>query len=220
MSRTPSEINDNILKYIRNVFAQEDEFLLHLVEESKSFGFPQISIAPEQAVFLQFLIKSTGVCNILEIGSLFGYSSICMARALPEGGTITAVEMNSAYAGFIRKKVELAGLSEKVKVVHSNAVKFLESYKPEKPLDMVFLDADKTNYKYYLDKITPLLKKGGIVAADNALAFGYIAEEEIEESQKIDVLAIRKFNTYLANHPSYLSSIVTLGDGIALGVKL
>lgn len=220
MSRNQSSISENTTDYIRHLFSNEDKFLEDLVEQSKILGFPQISIAPEQASFLQFLIKSSASKYVLEIGSLFGYSAISMARALPEGGKLIALEINKEFSEFVRKKAEEAGLSDKIEVVNSNALDFLRSYNPEFQYDLVFLDADKTNYINYLDEITPLLRSGGIVAADNALAFGYIAEEEIDESRSKDIYAMRKFNEYLANHNQYLSSFSTLGDGIALGVKI
>ncbi len=222
MSRIPTQIDEKTIDYIRNLFAPEDDFLKDLLHQSQRLNFPQISIAPEQAVFLQFLIKASGAKNILEVGSLFGYSAISMARALPNGGKLIAVEIDERFAKFIRKKASEAGLSDKIEVVNANAVEFLESYSSETLFDFVFLDADKTNYVNYLNLVTPLLKKGGILAADNALAFGFIADDEIEidESRLNDIKAMREFNSYLANHKAFLSSFVTLGDGIAMGVKL
>lgn len=220
MSRNQTDINEKVIDYIRDTFVREEEFLVKLVEKSLDEGFPQISISPEQGNFLRFLLKSINAKNVIEIGSLFGYSAISIAWALPEGGKLIAVEKNPDYADFIREQSRLAGVEKKIEVIAEDALNFLSRFKPEKELDFIFLDADKVNYIKYFELLNPFLRKGGIMAADNALAFGYICEDEIEESRKADVLAMRDFNKMLSTHPQFFSSLVRMGDGLALGVKI
>ncbi len=220
MSRKQTDINEKIQHYIRDTFVKEEEFLAELVEKSRKAGFPQISISPEQGRFLRFLLKSIKAKHVIEIGSLFGYSAISMAWALPEDGKLIAVEMNPDYAEFIMEQCRLAGVEKKVDVVAENALSFLSAFKPEKKFDFVFLDADKVNYIKYFDMLNPLLRKGGIMAADNALAFGFIAEDEIGAGRKADVLAMREFNKMLSTHPQFFSSLLQMGDGLAIGIKI
>jgi caffeoyl-CoA O-methyltransferase len=218
MSSKTTELTAKTEEYLNGLFSAEDEFLSGLRSRSLQRGLPDIAISGLQASFLQFLIKSINAENILEIGSLGGFSAISMARALPPTGKLTALEINPDYAAYISLEARDAGLENIISVVNTDAKTFLRDYKPSRPLDLVFIDADKTSYIEYLDLVTPLLKKGGIVAVDNALAFGMVAQSEITDDEEVS--AIREFNIYLADHPAYQSCIVTLGDGMAMGVKL
>lgn len=218
MSARPTEITDNIYSYILERFSGEDEFLTRLNEEAKEENFPPIHISPDQSRFLLFFLKAIGAKNILEIGSLAGYSAISMARGLPDGGKVIALEKFKKNCDFIRRKVKEAGLDDKIEVVEGDARDFLKTYEPSEPLDFIFIDADKRSYKHYVEKLTPHLRKGGIVCADNALAFGHIASEAPEEERK-NVQAIRDFNDWMVANDNYECTLVTMGDGMLMCVK-
>ena len=217
MSLTQTLIDENISAYIEENFSVEESFLTELREEASAAGFPDISISSSQARFLQFLLRSIEARNVLEIGSLAGYSAIAMALMLPPDGKLTAIEIEPAHAQFIRRKVEEAGLEDIITVRNENAIDFLKTYKPDFALDFVFIDADKTSYLEYLKKTIPLLRKGGIIAIDNALAFGRIADEDDFGE---DVQAIREVNQYLLTNKSLLTSLNPLGDGLVIGIKI
>lgn len=220
MSVQPTLIGREISGYITSMFSCEDEFLGRLRLEAAANGIPEICISPEQGLFLQFLIKAANIKSILEIGSLAGYSAITMARALPEDGKVTALEIELEYAHFIKRKAEEAGLSGKIEVVNIDAHKYIESIRESgRQFDLIFLDADKKNYTDYFIKCSNLLRKGGIFAADNAFAFGEILTEYPENDNE-EVEAIRKFNAYIRKRNDYTSCIVPVGDGLVLAVKL
>jgi caffeoyl-CoA O-methyltransferase len=218
MSSKPTLITDEINDYLNLNFSREDDFLKGLIKKSVEMGFPQIHISPLQAAFLQFIIKSTGAKYIMEIGSLAGYSAISMARALPEDGKLIALEINPKYASFIKDRTKKAGLDHVISVENIYALDFIESFSPEYKLDLVFIDADKKNYKNYAEKTAPLLRKGGLIIADNALGFGYIADKDPERANEVE--PIRQFNKWFFENPEFFSSFVTIGDGLLMGVKL
>jgi len=175
MSSSPTQVTEEIYQYLRKNFSSEDEFLRNLKKEAKEAGIPEICISEEQGKFLQFFLKSINAKYVLEIGSLAGYSAITMARALPKGGKLIAVEIFDKNARFIEKMAQDAGLADKIEVINADAKDFLGSWKPDFELDFVFVDADKKGYKKYFELTTPLIRRGGVFAADNALGFGHIA---------------------------------------------
>jgi predicted O-methyltransferase YrrM len=220
MSVQPTLISREISEYILTKFSCEDEFLEQLRAEAKENGIPEICISPEQGSFLQFLVKAANTKRVLEIGSLAGYSSITIARALPDDAKLTALEIELEYAHFIRRKVHEAGLEHKIHVINTNALNYLDSIKSDgEQFDLIFLDADKRNYIEYFEKCVPLLQKGGIFAADNAFAFGELLSE-VHGRDNEEVEAIRMFNDYIRLQKNFMSCILPVGDGMILAVKL
>jgi caffeoyl-CoA O-methyltransferase len=219
MSQKPTQVDDKLFEYLKENFSSEDDFLTNLVEDARKEGIPDISISPEQGLFMQFMIKSLNVRNVLELGTLAGYSAITMGRALPENGKLITVENEYLHAVFASQKIKEAGLENIIEVQNSDALEFLKIYRPEEPLDFVFVDADKPNYARYLDILTPMIKIGGVFAADNAFAFGFVAQSKPERNSD-DVKSITGFNHYFRNHKQYSVCMVPVGDGMIMGVKL
>ncbi|MDT3738171.1 MAG: O-methyltransferase [Candidatus Kapabacteria bacterium] len=219
MSQKPTQVDDRLFEYLKVNFSSEDDFLSNLVIEARDEGIPDISISPEQGLFIQFMLKTINAKNVLELGTLAGYSAITMARALPENGKLITVENEYIHAIFAERKIKEAGLNGIIEIQNSEALDFLEYYKPEEPLDFIFIDADKQNYKRYLDKLTPMLRIGGIFAADNAFAFGFVASSKPERNPE-DVKSITGFNQYFRSHEQYSVCMVPVGDGMIMGVKL
>lgn len=220
MSIRPTQVSTDIHDYILKHFSAEDEFLNQLLLDAEKYDIPNIHIAADQGRFLQFILKTINAKNVLEVGSLAGYSAIIMARALQEGGTVTALELNPDYADFIRKKASDAGLKDKIKVIVGDAKTILRSFQPDHKFDLAFVDADKLAYSEYLDLIEPKLRIGGIIAVDNALGFGEIAKEFPDDSKLDEVKAIQRFNEALSKNDNFLSCLVPVGDGMAMGVKI
>lgn len=219
MSSRPTFITDEIFNYLCENFSAEDTTLENLKKEAIAYGIPEICISPEQGKFLQFFLRSINAKYVLEIGSLFGYSAIIMAEALPDDGKVICLEIFKKNADFITEQVAKLGLSHKIEVITMDAVKFLQDFKPDYELDFVFIDADKKAYSKYMELSTPLLRKGGILCADNALAFGHIAEPN-PKNEPGNVKAIQQYNQNLISNPKYFSCLVTMGDGMAMGYKL
>lgn len=219
MSSRPTEITNEIFNYLLDNFSAEDEFLVNLKKEASEQGIPEICISPEQGRFLQFYLKSINAKYVLEIGSLAGYSAIVMARALPSDGKVIAVELNPRNAEFIKLQAEKAGLSHIIEVVNQDAQNFVKDFKPDYELDFVFIDADKRAYHKYFDYTAPLVRIGGVICADNALAFGMIAQENPESEPK-NVNALKRYNEKVINDKGFFTTLVTMGDGMAMSLKL
>ena len=219
MSLKSTVITDEIENYINVNFAPENDFQKKLKQAAKIKNFPQIVISPQQAGFLQFLIKAINARYILEIGSLYGYSAISMAYFLPKDGKLISLEKNKDLAKYIKFNSKRADLSDIIEVHNVEALGFLKTYKPDFAFDLIFIDADKQQYPDYLRYGTKLLRKGGIIAADNALAFGDIAKRHLT-SRKDEVMYLRKFNKILSDPSRYKSCLLPIGDGLAMGIKL
>jgi len=219
MSSRPTLVTEEIFDYLLHNFSAEDEFLAKLKVDASLEKIPEICISAEQGRFLEFYLKSINAKYVLEIGSLAGYSAITMARALPEGGKVIALEIFKKNAYFIRNKVKEAGLEDKIEVINEDAAKFLKNYKPDFEFDFVFIDADKKNYSNYMEMTYPLLRKGGVICGDNALGFGHIAEKD-PKSEPGNVKAIQTFNQNMKNHKGLFTTLVTMGDGMCMGIKL
>ncbi len=214
MKGTP--LNDRLVDYMIDLFPSEDNLLRELLEEAERAGIPPIQISPEQGTFLGVFLRAIGARRVIEIGTLGGYSAIVMARALPEGGHVDTLEIDPLHADFARDQFRKAGLREKITLHLGAGVDLLErTLKGNEPYDFAFIDADKPSYVRYVDLLLPMMRPGGVIAGDNALAWGEVADER---SDREDVQGIRAFNRYMADHPDIDATIVPVGDGMCIGV--
>ncbi len=213
-------ITEELEKYLYDNFTSEDELLRSIAENCwAEAGIPQINITSYQANFLQFLVKSINAKNILEIGTLAGYSSIVMARAAGTDSHILTIEKKPLHAEYAQKNIKAANLEKNIKIVVANAVDFIKKFTPEEPLDLIFLDADKSNYYKYLVALTPHLKKGGLLIADNAFAFGFLLDTAPERNPE-EVRSMLRFHQELLKRNDYFTSLAPIGDGMLISVKL
>lgn len=225
MSYHRTEITPELDEYIYRNFSADDEFLASLRRQAMMFKIPDISIAPDQAKFLQFLLRTLNAKYVLEVGTLAGYSAIVMARTLPKDGKLVSIESNNLHYKFACEKIYEADLQDIIEVHHALALDFLADFKPDYPLDFVLLDADKKNLEKYVEICTPLMRKGGVIAIDNSFILGNltVSDPELDDVHKHrihDVIAVRKFNEYFRDNPNFESCLLTLGDGMLLGVKV
>lgn len=222
MSRTSTFLTEELNAYLAEKFSGEDIFLSELQREAAEAGIPAISIAPEQTSFLQVLLKSINAKRVVEIGSLAGYSAIAMARVLPSNGNLIACEINPEYCKFIRRKSREAFLDHIIEVREGPALATLESLgSSDAPVefDLAFIDADKPNYLRYFEALFPMIRKGGLIVGDNALAWGHVHEPQ-PDFEPNNVAALRAFNDLIASHSGMLATLVPLGDGMVIGLKL
>ena len=209
-------------RYIADLFAPTDAALAAVERSIEEAGMPHISVSPTEGKLLHLLALLCNAGRILEIGTLAGYSTIWMARALPAGGRLITIEANPAHAEVARKNIERAGLEERVSVRVGRALDVLPDMveEGEEPFDMIFIDADKPPYAEYLGWALQLARPGTLILADNVVRGGDVLTEDATDP---DTAGIRRFNDALAAHPR-VSSIVlqSVGkrghDGIALAV--
>lgn len=215
MSEEPTAVTEAHFRYLAARTTQEDPFLRDLKAAAAKAGIPSISIAPEQAAFMQILLRLTRARLVIEVGTLAGYSAIAMARALPPDGKVTTIEINREHAAFARAWVAKSDVATKVDVRLGPGREILRTV-PDLAADACFLDADKGSYREYLDESMRFLRPGGLVMADNAFAFGQLLDENPTDA---DVPAVRAFNDYVPTVKGLQSIVVPLGDGLWVGVK-
>jgi predicted O-methyltransferase YrrM len=207
-------ITEELFNYIVENFAAEDDVLMRLPAEAEKQGVPMIHISPEQGKFLQVLMKIARAKRVVEIGSLFGYSTIWMARALPPGGRLITLEVHPLHARVTRQNVALAGLAERVEVREGKALDLLRALDADGPFDLAFIDADKPSYVAYLEQLLRLVRPGGVIVGDNASAHGDVWESHSDDF----VSSMRAFNQRMATEPRLTSLLVPISDGMCVGV--
>lgn len=192
----------------------EDDFLRELKTAAGAAGIPPIWIAPEQASFMQILLKLARARDVVEVGTLAGYSAIQMARALPEGGRVRTIELDARHADFAQQWIARSDVASRIELLRGRGADVLERL-PGASFDAAFLDADKAGYPAYLCECLRIVRKGGLILADNAFAFGQLLDAAPTDR---DVPAVRAFNEMVPRIRNLHSVIVPLGDGLWVGV--
>ena len=206
---------------IENLFLPDDPALAAALADSAAAGLPEIAVSPAQGKLLTVLARAVGARRILEIGTLGGYSAICLARALPADGRLVTLELNPAHAIVAQTNIARAGLAGRVEVRVGPAIASLAHLAAEggPPFDLIFIDADKPSYIAYLEASLPLARPGALIIADNVVRFGRI----LDPGDDANAEGARRFNERLAADPR-LNAIVlqTVGrkghDGFAIAV--
>ena len=203
-------------RYLAARTVQEDDFLRELNRAATVAGMPSISVPPEQASFMQILLKLCKAREVVEVGTLAGYSAIAMARALPPGGYVRTIEISAAYADFAEHWIARSDVADRIEVYLGAGQDILPTF-ADNSADAAFLDADKPNYPLYLQQCLRIVRRGGLIMADNAFAFGQLFDEQATEAK---ILAVRSFNDLMAGVTALHSIIVPFTDGCWIGVKL
>lgn len=202
-------------QYVTDLFASEDDVLRWIQAETRRNEMPQISLSPQEGRLLQFLLQSVGAHKAVEIGTLAGYSGTWLARGLPEDGVLYTMEYSPKHAEVARASFERAGVSSKVHLFQGAALETLKQIEGKGPFDFIFIDADKPTYPQYLEWAVDHLRPGGMVTAHNAFGGGRVAEPDGEYAREM-----RTFNQMLADDPRLSSTILSVGDGMAAGIKV
>ncbi len=205
--------------YIQRLYSSEDELLEQIRLKAGEIAKP-IQIGPEEGKLLQILIKLHGASKIVEIGTLLGYSTIYMARAIKDSGKIYSIEKNHQYAWLAENNFAAAGLADKIELLEGKANIKLEELKTKAPFDMVFIDADKINYPYYLDWAYSNLAAGGILVADNTLLFDAVYQDSPPSNIRAElVAAMQEFNEALADKNKFDALLLPYSEGFSIAVK-
>ena len=216
MSESSTLVTAAHFEYLAARTRGDDALLRDLKAAARDAGLPPISIAPEQASFLQILLRATGAREVVEVGTLGGYSAIAMARALPPGGRLRTIEYEKKHAEFARAWIARSDVADRITVFHGKGMDVLPGFEADSA-DAAFLDADKASYPDYLRESLRIVVPGGLVMVDNAFAFGQLLDERPRDRE---VAAVRAFNDVMAKETRLQSVIVPIGDGVWVGVKL
>ncbi len=219
MSNKTLGLESQLYDYLLSVSLREPDILQQLREETADLPNAMMQIAPEQGQFMALLVQLLGATKTLEVGVFTGYSSLCVALALPPNGKIVACDVSEEYTAVARRYWEAAGVAEKIELQLAPALetldKLLESGQAE-TFDFAFIDADKGNYYGYYERSLQLIRPGGLIAIDNVLWSGRVADpQERDGSTK----AIRAFNEKLHQDERVTLSLVPIADGLTLALK-
>jgi predicted O-methyltransferase YrrM len=218
----PDETWTAVDRYLAKLFVPPDAALDAALEASAAAGLPDIQVSPLQGKLLHLLARSHRVGNILEIGTLGGYSTIWLARALPAGGRLVTLEYEPKHAGAARANIARAGLADMVEIRIGRALETLPQLAAEGrgPFDLIFIDADKESYPEYLDWALKLSRRGSLIVADNVVREGAVIDPGDDQPP---VIGIRRFNENLANDPRLTATVIQVVgskgyDGLAMAV--
>jgi predicted O-methyltransferase YrrM len=215
MSESSTLVTAAHFEYLAARTAGDDAFLVRLKSAAREAGLPSISIAPEQGSLMQILLRAAGAREVIEVGTLSGYSAIWMARALPPGGRVKTIEFAKKHADFARAWIAKSDVFDRVHVLEGKGIDVLPTFARDSA-DAAFLDADKASYPAYLEESLRIVRSGGLILVDNAFAFGQLLDERPKDRE---VLAVRAFNDLMAAEKRVQGVIVPIGDGLWVGVK-
>ena len=207
------EITEKLKNYINDFGLKLDPVQKEIIEYNNSLGdIKRMQIDPSQCYFLHLIIKITNIKNVLEIGTFTGLSALSISLALPDDGKLIALDKNEETNKVATSFFKKANQDHKIKTIIKPALESLEELKNNK-FDMVFIDADKMNYKEYYEKSLKLINKNGLIIIDNVLWHGEVADKENLDKYTVN---IREFNTYVANDKRVEQIIIPLGDGMTV----
>jgi caffeoyl-CoA O-methyltransferase len=204
-----------IAAYVERVFRPEDETLVEIRERSTAAGLPEIQVGRLDGLLLEVLVRAASAKRAVEVGTLGGYSGICILRGMPANGELHSCELSEHHAEVARESFRRAGFAERANVHVGPALETLPNLSAKGPFDVCFIDADKVGYPAYLDWAASNLRVGGIVLADNTFAWGGIVSNE-----EPGAVALRAFNQKIAGDRRFRATIVPTAEGLTMGVKL
>ena len=208
------------LDYIRKLYAPQDALLEEIASALEARNIA-IQIGPEEGKLLQLLIHMSGVRTVVEVGSLFGYSAIWMARALPAGGKLYACNMDPDHINMARGYFGRSDVKDRIEMVEGDAHKTLPTLNAKGPFDMLFIDAEKEGYNAYLDWAESNIRKGGLIVADNTLLFDAVAHDEPPPGTAPATWKhMRRFNQRLADERKYHALLLPTEEGLTVAIKL
>jgi len=213
----PDIITQETLKYLASI-RRDTSPLIRAMEENAATGYIPI-LDKDSASLLEILVRTSRAKTVLEIGTAIGYSTIRIAAAIPENGTVYTIEKSTDMIPLAQNNIEASGLAHKIKLLKGDAMQIL--LKMDITFDMIFLDADKEDYLRLFEFSLPLLKKGGLYIADNLLWHGYTSSnEELPQKYLRSTGLIREFNKIFFNSPALQATLIPVGDGLGVGFKL
>lgn len=219
ISDAAGKLQPHLYDYLLSVSLREPKILAQLRQETAQHPSGGMQIAPDQGQFMALLLQLMGAKKVLEIGTFTGYSTLWMALALPPDGTVTACDVDKDYTAIARRYWQTAGVADKITLHLAPALDTLDrllATEQAGTFDFAFIDADKTNYSYYYEKSLALLKPGGLIAIDNVLWGGAVADPDETDD---DTVALRDLNKTLYQDERIDVSMLAIADGLTLALK-
>lgn len=219
MSDTTLNLTPKVYDYLLNVSLREPTVLKNLRTETHKLSNAIMQISPEQGQFMSLLVELINAKKTLDIGTFTGYSALAVALTLPANGKVIACDVSTEWTDIAKQFWAAAGVSNKIDLRIGPAIDTLQNLidnGESNTFDFAFIDADKVNYEQYYQKAFTLLRQGGLIAIDNVLFFGKVADEKENDE---NTMAIRALNTKLLNDNRVTISMLSIGDGLTLARK-
>jgi caffeoyl-CoA O-methyltransferase len=219
MSNRTLNLNDHLYDYLLSVSLREAEILAQLRRETAQHPMQSMQISPEQGQFMALLVQLMGAKKTLEVGVFTGYSSLVVALALPADGKVVACDVSEEYTAIARRYWQQAGVDHKIDLRIAPALETLDQLiasGQSGTFDFAFIDADKSNYDAYFERALQLIRPGGLVAIDNVLWSGQVADPAVQDNRTTQ---IRALNQKLLHDTRITLSLVPIGDGLTLALK-
>jgi len=208
---------NHIVDYLQKTLPETQGYLREMENYAHEYNVPIIQ--KEVRCFLGTLLRYKSPANIVELGTAIGYSSLFFSQYIKDGGKIITFEREKEYYDIAMSNISKMGKSDCVEVIFGDAYENVRKINGK--FDMIFMDANKSMYRYYLDTLFPMLNVGGIVVCDNILYKGMISNDDLAPRKQNTIIEnIKDFLTYISNHDKLETSIVPIGDGVSLSVKL
>jgi len=215
MSEGTEGVPRAFFEYLAARTATDDALLRDLKLAARDAGIPTIWVPPEQGSFLQVLLTAARAREVVEVGTLAGYSAIWMARALGDGGRVRTIELSAKHAAFARAWIAKSDVARRIEVLEGRGDDVLRTI-ADASVDAVFIDADKGGYAGYVEHAARILRPSGVLLVDNAFAFGQVLDAQPADRE---APAIQAFNEKLARDTRFRALIVPIGDGLWVGTK-
>lgn len=219
MSNKNMGLEERVYQYLLSVSLQEPEVLTSLRQETDRHPASIMQISPDQGQFMALLVKILGAKKTLDIGVFTGYSSLVVALALPEDGKVIACDRDPEATKIARRYWQTAGVADKIELYLAPALDTLDSLIADGQggsFDFAFIDADKNNYLNYYERCLTLIRPGGMIAIDNVLWSGRVADPEDTDKR---TMGIREFNQTVAQDPRVEIAMLAIADGLTLARK-
>ena len=219
MSTRTLGLDDALHEYLLSVSVHEDEIAQELRARTARMPESNMQISPEQGRFMELLLRLINASRVIEIGTYTGYSALCMARAIGARGRLVCLDINEEWTAVAREYWQRAGVAERIDLRIAPACESLDRMLDAGEAgtyDFGFIDADKKGYPEYYERLLTLLRPGGLIAIDNTLWSGRVADPTEQDD---NTSAIRAFNERLYDDDRVLMSLVPIGDGLTLARK-
>lgn len=216
-----ASVDEHLWHYLEDTFAPEDEMLRAIRTSASQHGLPPIHVGPFDGRHLEVLARAIAPKRVVEIGTLAGYSAICLGKGLAPGGRLWTLELSQVNADLARTHIDRAGLSDAIEVLVGPAMGTLDKLAAMGPFDLVFIDADKENYPNYVIWAEKNLRPGGLLLADNTLAWNHIHQKDIPDPVLAkQVEALQLCNSMVARSNKWRATMLPTGEGLTMAVKI
>jgi caffeoyl-CoA O-methyltransferase len=209
-------LTPELADYVRASSEAPDEVAADLLAETAALAErgeapATFQIAPEQGVFMQLLTRALGARQAIEIGTFTGFSALCIARGLPDDGSLLCLDRNEEWTTVARRYWERAGLADRIELRLGDALPTLSSLPEEPTFDLAFVDADKAGYPAYVDGLYPRMRPNGVVLLDNTLRTGKVLQPDTDENRVLAAM-----NAALAADPRWETVLLPMADGLTM----